>query len=152
MWVRTNAVGDECLTGHFYRRRIDAEPQPSSDTGQLPVETTPRADEMHNSDITARLRVALTSALTRSNMIGTDDEDHYWDCQEAAEEIVRLRRKTRLTAITDEERKMIDEMINDFQQSAEFNEERCWPARAKRARKLADMLIDLRDHTKARHE
>jgi len=36
-------------------------------------------------DITKRLR------QTRAGMIGTDDERHYWDCHEAADEIERLR-------------------------------------------------------------
>jgi len=36
-------------------------------------------------DITTRLR------QTRANMIGTDDEAHYWDCHDAAAEIERLR-------------------------------------------------------------
>ncbi len=46
-------------------------------------------------DIVTRLR------QTRANMIGTDDEDHYFDCHEAAGEIERLRLWGRLT---DEER------------------------------------------------
>lgn len=37
-------------------------------------------------DIATRLR------QTRANMLGTDDEDHYWDCQDAADEIDRLRK------------------------------------------------------------
>jgi len=37
------------------------------------------------SDITTRLR------QTRADMIGTDDEQHYWDCHDAAAEIERLR-------------------------------------------------------------
>lgn len=36
-------------------------------------------------DIVSRLR------QTRVDMIGTDDESHYWDCQDAAAEIERLR-------------------------------------------------------------
>lgn len=36
-------------------------------------------------DIVIRMR------KTRENMIGTDDEDHYWDCKDAADEIERLR-------------------------------------------------------------
>jgi hypothetical protein len=28
---------------------------------------------------------------TRADMLGTDDERHYWDCHEAADEIMRLR-------------------------------------------------------------
>lgn len=35
-------------------------------------------------DIVTRLR------QTRANMLGTDDEAHYWDCHEAAAEIERL--------------------------------------------------------------
>lgn len=37
-------------------------------------------------DIATRLR------QTRANMLGTDDEDHYWDCHDAADEIDRLRK------------------------------------------------------------
>lgn len=37
-------------------------------------------------DIVARLR------QTRANMIGTDDEQHYWDCHDAADEIERLKK------------------------------------------------------------
>lgn len=37
------------------------------------------------SGIVTRLR------QTRADMIGTDDEQHYWDCQDAAAEIERLR-------------------------------------------------------------
>ena len=36
-------------------------------------------------DIVSRLR------QTRADMIGTDDEQHYWDCHDAAAEIERLR-------------------------------------------------------------
>jgi len=42
-------------------------------------------------DIATRLR------QTRANMLGTADEDHYWDCHEAAAEIERLRWWARLT-------------------------------------------------------
>jgi hypothetical protein len=42
-------------------------------------------------DITTRLQ------QTRADMIGTDDEQHYFDCHEAAGEIERLRRWGRLT-------------------------------------------------------
>jgi hypothetical protein len=38
-----------------------------------------------NGDIVTRLR------QTRANMIGTDDEGHYWDCHDAAAEIERLQ-------------------------------------------------------------
>jgi hypothetical protein len=37
-------------------------------------------------DIVRRLR------RTRADMIGTDDEDHYFDCHDAANEIERLRK------------------------------------------------------------
>jgi hypothetical protein len=47
------------------------------------------------SDITTRLR------QTRADMIGTDDEQHYWDCHDAAAEIERLR-------LTDAERAAIE--------------------------------------------
>lgn len=36
-------------------------------------------------DIAKRLR------STRADMIGTDDEQHYWDCHDAAREIESLR-------------------------------------------------------------
>jgi hypothetical protein len=49
-------------------------------------------------DIATRLRQA------RANMIGTDDEQHYFDCHEAAAEIERLRRWGRLT---DQEREAV---------------------------------------------
>ena len=45
-------------------------------------------------DIATRLR------QTRANMIGTDDEQHYWDCHDAAGEIERLR-------LTDAEREAV---------------------------------------------
>jgi hypothetical protein len=42
---------------------------------------------------------------TRADMLGTDDEDHYFDCHEAAGEIERLRLwKT----LTDAEREAVD--------------------------------------------
>jgi hypothetical protein len=47
------------------------------------------------SDIATRLR------QTRANMIGSDDEQHYWDCHDAAAEIERLR-------LTNEEREAIE--------------------------------------------
>jgi hypothetical protein len=49
------------------------------------------------SDITTRLR------QTRADMIGTDDEQHYWDCHDAAAEIERLR-------LTDAERFVLREV------------------------------------------
>ena len=45
--------------------------------------------------ITTRLR------QTRANMLGTADEDHYWDCHAAAAEIERLR-------LTDAEREAVE--------------------------------------------
>ena len=52
------------------------------------------------SDIATRLR------QTRANMIGTDDEQHYWDCYDAAAEIERLR-------LTDAEREAIREACDE---------------------------------------
>lgn len=40
-------------------------------------------------DVVTRLR------KTRANMLGTDDEEHYWDCHDAAEEILKLRQALR---------------------------------------------------------
>jgi hypothetical protein len=50
-------------------------------------------------DITRRLR------QTRADMLGTPDEDHYWDTHEAAGEIERLRQWGRLT---EEEREAVE--------------------------------------------
>jgi hypothetical protein len=50
--------------------------------------------------ITTRLR------QTRANMLGTADEDHYWDCHAAADEIERLR-------LTDAERRVIESILID---------------------------------------
>jgi hypothetical protein len=50
-------------------------------------------------DIATRLR------QTRANMIGTDDEQHYWDCYDAAAAIERLR-------LTDEEREAISRVYD----------------------------------------
>lgn len=47
------------------------------------------------SDIVTRLR------QTRADMIGTDDEQHYWDCHDAAAQIERLR-------LTDAEREAVE--------------------------------------------
>lgn len=52
------------------------------------------------SDIVTRLRQA------RANMIGTDDEQHYWDCHDAAAEIERLR-------LTDAEREALHHVVGD---------------------------------------
>lgn len=45
-------------------------------------------------DIANRLR------STRADMIGTDDEQHYWDCHDAAREIESLRRDAELGSPT----------------------------------------------------
>jgi hypothetical protein len=38
---------------------------------------------------TNELAGALRS--TRANMLGTEDEKHYWDCHDAADELIRLK-------------------------------------------------------------
>lgn len=43
-------------------------------------------DTRTTSDLPRRLR------QTRANMIGTEDEQHYWDCHDAAAEIERLQK------------------------------------------------------------
>lgn len=53
---------------------------------------------MNPVDIVTRLR------QTRANMLGTDDEEHYWDCHDAANEIARLR-------LTDAEREAVEAML-----------------------------------------
>lgn len=30
---------------------------------------------------------------TRANMLGTDDEDHYWDCHDAADALIEMARE-----------------------------------------------------------
>lgn len=45
-------------------------------------------------DIVVRLR------RTRANMIGTDDEEHYWDVHDAANEIESLRSRIDTADIT----------------------------------------------------
>jgi hypothetical protein len=57
------------------------------------------------SDIVTRLR------QTRANMLGTDDEDHYFDCHESAAEIERLRLRTTLT---DAEREAVERGIGSL--------------------------------------
>jgi len=44
-----------------------------------------KSDSPQPIDIVTRLN------QTRADMLGNDDEDHYWDCHEAAGEIERLR-------------------------------------------------------------
>jgi Asp-tRNA(Asn)/Glu-tRNA(Gln) amidotransferase C subunit len=55
----------------------------------------------------------------------------------AEEEIARLR-------LTDEECSELDGIISDFSEIAEFNEERCHPAYANKARRRAATLRALR--------
>lgn len=57
------------------------------------VETDPRV-------LATRLR------QTRANMLGTDDDQHYWDCHDAAAALERL-------VLTDAEREAIAEAICD---------------------------------------
>lgn len=52
-------------------------------------------------DIVTRLR------QTRADMIGTDDEQHYWDCHDAAAKIERLR-------LAPDEREAIKAMASYF--------------------------------------
>jgi hypothetical protein len=68
------------------RLQPDRTPEPPSKPGEGTRQ--PRC-------IVARLR------QTRANMIGTDDEQHYWDCQDAANEIERLRLAIRRLAEQD---------------------------------------------------
>jgi hypothetical protein len=55
-------------------------------------------------------------------------------------EVVPLYRQPTLT---DEERAAIEGMISDYKEIAEFNEERCHPHYAKKARRRAAMLAGL---------
>jgi len=49
----------------------------------------------------------------------------------------------RAPTLTDEERDEIEGMISDYQDIAEFNDERCHPHYAEKARRRAAMLIGL---------
>lgn len=72
------------------------------------------------SDIVTRLR------QTRADMIGTDDEAHYWDVHEAAGEIEKLRSLVRFqdrvirsgdtACLTSEEKASLDEAIEEFRE------------------------------------
>ena len=55
-------------------------------------------------DLATRLR------QTRADMLGTDDEEHYWDCHEAAAQIEHLRLWGRLT---DAEREAFKEACDE---------------------------------------
>jgi hypothetical protein len=46
---------------------------------------------MSQSDSPQPIDIVTRLNQTRADMLGTDDEDHYWDCHEAAGEIERLR-------------------------------------------------------------
>ena len=54
-----------------------------------------------------------------------------------------LREQIADMRLTDEERDAIDGMVSDYQEIAEFNEERCHPHYAEKARRRAAMLIGL---------
>jgi len=59
------------------------------------------------SDIATRLR------QTRASMIGTDDEQHYWDCHQAADHIESLRQEVRtqrleIAGLREERRTLVD--------------------------------------------
>ncbi len=60
----------------------------------------------------------------------------------AGGDIVPLYRQPQPT-LTDEEREAVEGMVSDYQEIAEFNEERCHPHYAKKARRRAAMLIGL---------
>ena len=64
------------------RARTDADRDRTDKAALRPGEGT--------GDIVMRLR------QTRADMLGTDDEKHYWDCHEAAGEIEKLRSRLRL--------------------------------------------------------
>lgn len=69
-------------------------------------------------DIVTRLR------QTRADMIGTADEDHYWDVHDAAGEIEKLRALVRfqdrvirsgdVACLTGDERASLDKAIGEF--------------------------------------
>lgn len=71
-------------------------------------------------DIVVRLR------RTRADMIGTDDEAHYWDVHDAAGEIEKLRSLVRFqdrvirsgdaACLTTEERASLEEAVGEFRE------------------------------------
>ena len=80
--TRVNVIAR--LTDEVERLRTLATHTTQSE-GSVPSEST----------LTTRLR------QTRADMIGTDDENHYWDCHDAAAEIDRLREAIRSLADQD---------------------------------------------------
>jgi predicted glycoside hydrolase/deacetylase ChbG (UPF0249 family) len=70
---------------------IDRTPEPPS----TPSEGTSQRECAEPVDIVTRLN------QTRADMLGTDDEDHYWDCHEAVHEIESLREAIRRLAEQD---------------------------------------------------
>lgn len=78
---------------------------------------------MNDTDIVTRLR------QTRADMIGTDDEPHYWDVHEAAGEIEKLRSLARfqdrvirsgdVACLTIDERASLDKAISEFEDKGE---------------------------------
>jgi hypothetical protein len=80
-------------------------------------------------DITTRLR------QTRADMIGTADEQHYWDCYDAAAAIERLR-------LTDAEREAVEAGIFLCEGVAgEANENANANAWARTAGRLRGLLV-----------
>jgi hypothetical protein len=83
---------------------------------------------MNESDTPQPIDIVIRLRQTRADMIGTDDEAHYWDCHDAAAEIERLRARpcpyvtgtvthyctlTPLT-LTDEEREAVGLAAGDY--------------------------------------
>lgn len=85
-------------------------------------------------DIVTRLR------QTRADMLGSDDEQHYWDCHDAAAEIERLR-------LTDAEREAVDDGLRCVEYVAAHGD----PARADLASSAAT-LRGLLERTAERRE
>jgi len=96
MWVKRNKGGDECLAGHFYRRRIDAAPQPSSGACQLPAE----GDGVEGLPTVGWWKGELVSRADAERLIAAARRE----AEEARAECERLR-------ITDAEREAIDVAI-----------------------------------------
>ena len=76
---------------------------------------------------------------TRADMLGTDDEDHYWECHRAAAEIERLEAKV---AKLEAENRKWREWFNEWQ------DDMTWQAAADALRNIRNRAIS----KGARHE
>ena len=109
---------------------------------------------MNESDTPQAIDIVIRLRQTRADMIGTDDDAHYWDCHDAAAEIERLRARpcpyvtgtvthhctlTPLT-LTDAERAAIREALEGAEQDARLFGDKAAAADAVALRGLLERL------------